>query len=81
VHFDGAGNATATTDSEDASGTLGTGTVNTLTATQNGSGSPTFLIQADAGDFWLMTLISPTKAVFAAFVSLTNYPDLYLLEK
>lgn len=39
----------------------------------------TTMIQPHAGDFWLMTLVSPTRRCLRP--SLANYPDLQLLEE
>jgi Putative Ig domain len=83
VHLDGAGNATAVTDSKGPgpSPTLTTGAASTWTLTQNGSGSPLFLLQSSSGDFLLVTLVSPTKAYIVPEVSPTISPNIYLLEQ
>ena len=83
VHLDGAGNATAVTDTKGPgpSPTLTTGAASTWTLTQNGSGSPLFLLQSSTGDFLLVTLVSPTKAYIVPQVSTTASPNVFLLEQ
>ncbi len=81
VHIDGAGNGTVLTDSKLADGTLSGGVSSTWALTEGGGGSPSFTVAPSTGQAYVLTLLSPTKAPFLSSPPLTQWPNLFLLEK
>jgi hypothetical protein len=81
VHIDGAGHGMVVVDTKAADGTLSAGITSTWTLAASAGGAQTFLITPASGQAYFLAPMSATRSAFLSSPPLTQWPNLFLLER